>query len=162
MQGVESAAGVFLSRDPDFTHAARREDPATGPIRAMTIDPNTRQPRDGDDRAWDVSSEARETFERVSSLQLEELMRSAAGGVEATGRTGRGHGNGFAMPEDSDESDDDDDESDDASRDAGEERHSDDAGTAGGEERGEARARDGGSRVLIAEQRTLRRRASKG
>ena len=88
----------------------------------MTIDPNTRQPRDGDDRAWDVSSEARETFERVSSLQLEELMRSAAGGVEATGRTGRGHGNGFAMPEDSDESDDDDDESDDASRDAGEER----------------------------------------
>ena len=122
MQGVESAAGVFLSRDPDFTHAARREDPATGPIRAMTIDPNTRQPRDGDDRAWDVSSEARETFERVSSLQLEELMRSAAGGVEATGRTGRGHGNGFAMPEDSDESDDDDDESDDASRDAGEER----------------------------------------
>lgn len=87
----------------------------------MTIDPNTRQPRDGDDRAWDVSSEARETFERVSSLQLEELMRSAAGGVEATGRTGRGHGNGFAMPEDSDDSDDDD-ESDDASRDAGEER----------------------------------------
>jgi len=66
----------------------------------MTVDPNYTKSRDGDDRAWNVPSEARETFERVSSLQLEELLRTA-NGDEARGRAGR-DGNGFAMPEDSD------------------------------------------------------------
>ena len=93
-------------------------DPTTGPIRAMTVDPNNTKPRDGDDRAWNVPSEARETFERVSSLQLEELLRTA-NGDEARGRAGR-DGNGFAMPEDSDADENSSDESE--VSDAGDER----------------------------------------
>ena len=84
----------------------------------MTVDPNYTKPRDGDDRAWNVPSEARETFERVSSLQLEELLRTA-NGDEARGRAGR-DGNGFAMPEDSDADENSSDESE--VSDAGDER----------------------------------------
>ena len=84
----------------------------------MTVDPNNTKTRDGDDRAWSVPSEARETFERVSSLQLEELLKTA-NGDEARGRAGR-DGNGFAMPEDSDADENSSDESE--VSDAGDER----------------------------------------
>ena len=84
----------------------------------MTVDPNNTKTRDGDDRAWNVPSEARETFERVSSLQLEELLKTA-NGDEARGRAGR-DGNGFAMPEDSDADENSSDESE--VSDAGDER----------------------------------------